>query len=53
MRPLSPTKLKQTPIYTISTHPNVLFFQLYLIPTTIMYTLDQMFVDTPESGTIC
>ena len=38
-RPLSTTKLKQTPFYTISTHPNVLFYQLYLyiyIPCTIL-----------------
>ena len=38
-RPLSPTKLKQTPIYTISINPNLLFFQQYLhiyIPCTIL-----------------
>ena len=28
-QPISPTKLKQTPIYTISTHPDVLFILIY------------------------
>ena len=39
MWPLSPTKLKQTSIYTISTHPNVLFFPA--IPTYLhpMYNI--------------